>query len=161
MKIRILHLVCFVTAAAVCVSAQIKSLTNSELEKYKEKRVAAERDLRENYARLGFSSPEELERRSAQSAAKLSELSARLSAESQERISFQTEQRAKALSDRSYYRSAPENYNELYFWFDGRRYRRTYRRPPYQQPGYFAGGQFWPSGSRTPPQPIVRWAPRR
>jgi hypothetical protein len=39
-----------------------RTITNSTLDKFKQKRLAAERDYRENYARLGFPSPEELDR---------------------------------------------------------------------------------------------------
>lgn len=39
-----------------------RTVTNSTLEKFEQKRLAAERDYRQNYARMGFPSPEELER---------------------------------------------------------------------------------------------------
>lgn len=39
-----------------------RTITNFELEKFQQKRLAAERDYRENYARMGFPSPEELDR---------------------------------------------------------------------------------------------------
>ena len=41
---------------------QVRTITNATLEKYQQKRLAAERDYRNNYERLGFPSPEELER---------------------------------------------------------------------------------------------------
>ena len=51
-----------IAAAAVSAAAQSsgKVVTNADLEKYKQKRLAAEKDYRENYARMGFPSPEEL-----------------------------------------------------------------------------------------------------
>ena len=39
-----------------------RTVTNATLEKFQQKRLAAERDYRENYARMGFPSPDELER---------------------------------------------------------------------------------------------------
>lgn len=42
--------------------AQTKTITNTSLEKYRQKRLQAEYDLRTNYAELGFPSPDELER---------------------------------------------------------------------------------------------------
>ena len=47
---------------ALSAAAQVRTVTNSTLEKFQQKRVAAERDYRENYERLGFPSPEELDR---------------------------------------------------------------------------------------------------
>ena len=41
---------------------QVRTVTNSTLQKFQEKRLAAERDYRDNYARMGFPSPEELDR---------------------------------------------------------------------------------------------------
>lgn len=52
-----------VFSTAVMGIAQARIVTNFELDKFKEQRLAAERDYRENYARLGFPSPEELDRR--------------------------------------------------------------------------------------------------
>lgn len=39
-----------------------KTVTNSTLQKFQQMRLAAERDYRENYARMGFPSPEERDR---------------------------------------------------------------------------------------------------
>ena len=47
---------------ALSAPAQVRTVTNSTLEKFQQKRIAAERDYRENYQRLGFPSPEELDR---------------------------------------------------------------------------------------------------
>ncbi len=54
-------------------AGQVRTVTNSTLQKFQEKRLAAERDYRENYARLGFPSPEDLDRqREKDTAARLS-----------------------------------------------------------------------------------------
>ena len=62
MKKRLLFVLCSIFVAANLTAAQTKTVTNSDLEKYRQKRLQAERDYRENYAKLGFPSPEELER---------------------------------------------------------------------------------------------------
>ena len=51
-----------VFALSVVSMAQV-TVTNFELEKFKQQRLAAERDYRENHERMGFPSPEELDER--------------------------------------------------------------------------------------------------
>lgn len=43
-------------------TAQVRTVDNFTLQKFQQQRLAAERDYRDNYARLGFPSPEELDR---------------------------------------------------------------------------------------------------
>src|SRR5437667_6853686 len=81
MKIRYLLLGFILLAAGINVAAQRKTVTNSDLERYRQQRVQADTDLRENYARLGFAAPEVRERQNAESQKKLLQLSARLRAE--------------------------------------------------------------------------------
>ena len=54
----------FIVALAMMASGQTRTatVTNFTLEKYQTARLAAERELREKYAQMGFPSPEELER---------------------------------------------------------------------------------------------------
>lgn len=52
---------CVVISMAMTGFGQ-QTVTNATLEKFQQKRLAAERDYRENYRRMGFPSPEELER---------------------------------------------------------------------------------------------------
>lgn len=84
MKKRLLFIWCL-SLAVVTASAQTKTVTNTDLEKFRQKRVAAERDLRENYARLGFPSPEELDKQNSESRRRFSELARQLEAEKIER----------------------------------------------------------------------------
>lgn len=56
---------------------QTRTITNADLEKYKQRRVQAEKDLQEFYRRLGLS-PEELARREAAEAKEREELSLKL-----------------------------------------------------------------------------------
>jgi hypothetical protein len=55
-----------------------RTVTNADLERYRSQRLNAERDYRENYERLGFPSPEELDRQLEQSRIEREELSAKL-----------------------------------------------------------------------------------
>lgn len=89
MKKRLLFILCLIFIAVGFVSAQTarKTVTNADLEKFRQKRLANERSYRENYERLGFPSPEELEARNEQDCKELSKLSARI-----ERENLQLEQ---------------------------------------------------------------------
>ncbi|MBK9768953.1 MAG: hypothetical protein IPP63_19145 [Chloracidobacterium sp.] len=58
--------------------AQNKTVTNADLEKYWQARLAADREYRENYERLGMPSPTELDRRREQSRIETERLSEKL-----------------------------------------------------------------------------------
>ncbi|HLM61785.1 MAG TPA: hypothetical protein VK308_13345 [Pyrinomonadaceae bacterium] len=98
MRKRLLFVLVFSFIAAVSLSAQTRTVTNENLEKYRQKRVAAERDLRENYERLGFPSPEELQRQIEQTRAERAELAERLRAENIERERLNIE-RQRAVNE--------------------------------------------------------------
>ena len=93
MKMRIVFFICFVLSSVILTAAQARVVTNADLEKYSAARLKAEKDLRENYSRLGFSSPEERERRSAAAAKEREGLAARLRQEriAQERAAAEVE----------------------------------------------------------------------
>jgi hypothetical protein len=157
---RLLFVLCLISLAAVAGLAQARrTVTNADLESYRQQRVAAEQQLRDEYARLGFPSPEELQRRNMESEQQLIELSARLKAErlERERMDLEREQMMLTLSS-----PAPDGYYDngvgdsfypavLGSGFD--RFRRGGRVRTQQ--GYFAGGQFWPQGPRTPLRPAI------
>ena len=65
-----------VFAAVAC--SQTRLVTNADLEKYRQKRVSAEKELNENYAKLGFESPDIRAKRNAQSTQEMIALSDRL-----------------------------------------------------------------------------------
>lgn len=147
----------------VSVSAQTRhTITNLDLEKYKDSRVAAEKQLRENYADLGFRSPEERAKSEEADAKALTELSQKLRAE---RVG---QEQAAAASEAwaAYYRgrAALQNGSVVYlpqatglyygYVYYGNRWHFNNIRRTYQQPGYFAGGNFWATGSATPSRPL-------
>ena len=163
MKIRVLFLVFIIITAVGAAFAQSKTVTNADLSKYEQERVKAESELRNNYAKLGFPSPEERARRDAQSARDTVELSARLRNERLERERIDAQNAANAQYNAALLRAVqPQNtveqYSPSYF---GGYYNNWWRPRPigqvgYQQPGYFAGGQFWPTGPATKPRPLFK-----
>lgn len=78
MKERILLVLSLILAAASFSFAQTsarKTVTNADLEKFRQKRLQAEADYRANYEKLGMPSPEELEEREAQQRQRRAEFS--------------------------------------------------------------------------------------
>ena len=87
--------------AGAHVSAQRRTVTNAELEKYKQKRLQAERDYNDNFDQMGFPSPEELQRQIEQGRADSLALSERLAAERIERERLQIERDRLAIDART------------------------------------------------------------
>jgi hypothetical protein len=157
MKRRYVVFLFLVSIATISVSAQTRTITNADLEKYRVERVEAERQLREDYAKLGFSSPEERARRDAQASQKLNDLAEKLRQERLESDRIEADREA-AEGLAAVYSNPPNQVDSYYtdpypayFWSAGRRFSSP--RVPVQQ-GYFAGGAFWPTGPRITPQPI-------
>jgi heme exporter protein D len=82
-------LVCL--AGITSVDAQRRTITNADLERHRQKRIQAEEDYKQNYEKMGFVSPAELQRQIEQSRAQSLELSARLAAERIEREKLEIE----------------------------------------------------------------------
>ncbi len=80
-----LFIFCLIFGLGNTAFGQIKTITNADLEKFRQKRLAVEREYLENYERLGLPSPAELERQREQSNRERSELAARLEREQLER----------------------------------------------------------------------------
>lgn len=97
MRIRGLGVLGLVFMFAYAGFAQTKTVTNLDLEKYKQARLNAERDLRENYKELGFPSPEQLEKQKEQSRKDLSLLSQRLREERLAREALQMENEDRVI----------------------------------------------------------------
>ena len=136
-----------ILVVAASAFAQTKTVTNADLEKYRQARLAAEQELRENYEALGFPSPEELDRRNEESSRRLADLAQRL----------RERDRREAARQRIYYppvttQSAPVypypnpsfvDYGGRYapaylyyqYYYPGNR-RRVYGYPRYPSTGY-------------------------
>jgi hypothetical protein len=78
MKKRILLFAILIFSTSVFAFAQARTITNADLEAFRQNRLAAEKDLRENYAKLGFPSPQELEKQIEQSRLEREKLAAQL-----------------------------------------------------------------------------------
>lgn len=161
MKQGSLFIFCLIFGMTGFVAAQTKTVTNATLEKYRQERLKAEREYRENHARLGLPSPEEIDRRRQQSFKETEELSAKLRDERLERERIEADRLTRerlAASDYAYNQNvpAPRYYEPPYFYsyfYPQRRRLRT----PFTQQGYVGGGQFWPTGPRTRPRPMFRF----
>ena len=67
-------------AAAVSTLAQTKTVTNADLERFRVPRVESEKKLREDYAKMGFPSPAEIEKLNAERRFRMEQYSTELSA---------------------------------------------------------------------------------
>lgn len=82
MSFKTLTFVFLALAAAATVFPQTgKTVTNADLEKYRQQRLKAEKDYQDNYARMGFVSPEEMQRQIEKSRVERETLAARLFSE--------------------------------------------------------------------------------
>jgi septal ring factor EnvC (AmiA/AmiB activator) len=99
MKQRVLFFLCSMVAFAGVANAQGKTVTNADLEKFKQKRVQAENDLRAYYAKLGLTQ-EDVANQEAAEAKEREELSARLRASrlEQERLAEEARRRDEAAA---------------------------------------------------------------
>ena len=161
---KVFSIMCLGLFAVGLAAAQSATVTNADLEKYRQKRLAAERDLRENYARLGFPSPEELERRNAESARQREELAARLERERLERERIEAEYRAAEFSAGEgivVINEQPYRTNAIYgysypFGFRSRRGRGHRFRGPVVRWRATPGGVIYEPGGRS----SFIWTPR-
>lgn len=155
MKNRLWFILILVFATAFSAAAQNRTVTNADLEKFRQKRLATERDLRENYERLGFPSPEELERQIEQSRTERSELAARLRAETLEREQLNLERRRAEIDAqiRSSQQYQTPNYqsNGGDYFYNAPSGFYSFPNFNYGFPngGYYRGGQFNRGGFRN------------
>ena len=145
--------------------AQTKTVTNKDLEKFRQKRLQAESEYRQNYEKLGFPSPEELEKNRIEDQKNLIEFSQQLELQRLEREAAQAEAENQALQVQNQYLQSLVNdpnyqsngyiigyspYNYGYFSSYRSRYgSRFYNR--YNYPSGFFNLQFPPP---RPPQRI-------
>ncbi|MBK9216807.1 MAG: hypothetical protein IPM59_14650 [Chloracidobacterium sp.] len=141
--------------ASVAGYGQTPTVTNIDLEKYRAQRIKAEADLRENYERLGFPSPEERARRDAESAKAVAELSTKLRAARLERERIEAARREQSVQNTPIQVVQVPALDQGFYWMGGHWRVPRHGRRVWVQPGYFAGGAFWPTGSRTRPRPMI------
>jgi hypothetical protein len=154
------------------VVGQTQTVTDKDLEKFREKRLKAERDYRENYERLGMPSPEELERRRVEDRKVLIEWADKLRRERYER-----DVREAELAWRAYESSQRQTvhdiqvvsgYSKPYYAPYYNYARRPFKRRFGQSFGWRAGGGglvYEPGGLSSyvwsVPTPIRTRRPRR
>ncbi len=142
MRRQILLILCIVFGVSGAAFAQPKTVTDADLAKFKEKRVRAEKELRENYRELGFPSPEELRIQNEQSAKELSELSDKLRDERLAREAAKNQEVIILDSETHYLDSNSEKAD----FIDYQRYfGAAYYYPNYGRNGYYRN----PSVSRN------------
>ena len=165
MKKKLLFLVCLSFLTALSMSAQTKAVTNADLTKFRSQRLTAEKDLRENYERLGFPSPEELRERQEKNRIETEQLSAKLRTERFEREKLAAEIRRVELLRQSpliplrdYYPTQTGRFyggliSNGYYGFSLDRFRhRRYSGPAWRAD---ASGVIYEPGSR----PASIWTP--
>lgn len=143
-------------AFVVPVFAQTKTVTNADLEKFRQQRLKAEKDLRERYAEMGFPSPEEREEQNARRQAELEEYSAQLR---EERLIAQNDLVAQANALRSEIAFINGQINYLRGLTNGKVYKGgTLSTPFAYSSGYAAYGNYPGSfrGGRSPLRQISR-----
>ena len=166
MRLRIIFFTMFCLALVVSHQAQTRSVTNSSLAQYKESRLRADREYLENYERLEQPSPEEIDRRMEQRHDNMQEIATQLRAENLERDRLTAELVMNARTLAAQNRQMTNEQSPFYdgfvyggggFFYDepygGHRHRSHFRRQ-FNQSGYVGGGQFWPTGPRTPSRPM-------
>ncbi len=127
MRKQILLFLGFIFIFANVAAAQKRTVTNADLEKFRQKRLQAEADYRENYQKLGLPSPEELDRQRDQNRREMAELSARFQRENFERAQRQREDEyMRAQID--YFRASASQYNQS-----------AYNGGGYYSSGYYGG----------------------
>jgi cell division protein FtsL len=155
MKTHIFLFTLFCLTAALTVSAQVKTVTNTDLEKFRQQRLQQERDYRENYARRGMLSPEEIDQVLAERRARLETLSDKFRAERLATEQLQTELNIAQQQAAIVYGSEPNYYAPLYdggFFGDGFGFPLRHNRRSQQGrvfTDHFAGGQFWQAPPRA------------
>ena len=168
---------CVVFSFSVAASAQTtrRTVTNFELEKYRNQRITSEREYRETYAQRGMLSPEELKAANESRIQQTIDLAAKLRDQELEERRLALEARAQEiqLEDLRARQAEPIIYPyDNSIWgggiidggfggrFHGRRFTRFLGRGVYA-----AGGNVWPAplGSQTfqRPRPMFNVGGRR
>jgi len=110
--------------------AQTRTVTNADLEKYRQARLKAEKDLEERYKEMGFPSPEELRKQAEKDRVEREALARRLFEERMQRERQQAARAAAVHSDNTvqyYYSDSDPNSPGLYqpYFFSG--FNRPFR----------------------------------
>jgi hypothetical protein len=130
----------FVLSMVLVGAAQTRTVTNSSLQKFQEKRLAAEREYRENYSRLGLPSPEELDRQRDLDMAARIQLAEQLRQARLEKERLELERRNLDKEAASFYNET-DNADQVAYYGGG--YIGGYG-------GFYSGGRFGRRGGFFP-----------
>jgi len=139
MKKKTVLFLSFILSCSAFAFAQKKTVTNQDLEKFKQQRLQNEKNYRDNYERLGFPSPEALERKRVEDEKNLIEFSQQLETQRLQREAIRTETENQSLLLQNQYAPSPDypNYNSGAYIYGGylpfnygyNNYGRFNRRP--------------------------------
>src|SRR5688500_9745744 len=123
-----------------------RTVTNADLEEFKMERLLAEQDFRKNHQKMGFPSPEELERQRRQDAKDRTDLSAQLRRERIEKERVDVERgraflEAARIESEERAREAEETERKERLFWDQFRWANPYGLP---------GGRYFPRQPRWP-----------
>ena len=132
-----LFILCLVFALGNVAFGQIKTITNADLEKFKQKRLAAEKEYLENYERLGLPSPAELEQQREKDNLERAERSQRLEQERLQRQIYAQQQQpiyvVQSVTINQRRTNRPYFYNYLPYGYYNFRSPRYGQRPQNNQ----------------------------
>lgn len=151
MKEKLIFALFLLSFSTLYTFAQTKTVDNFDLEKYRQSRLQAEKDLRENYEKLGFASPEELAKQNEKDAAEREELSNRLRNERLERERIENERRQIAAEAERY--TAESQFNQPDAVYSSGYYSGygVYGYPSFYRPGYSQKHRYRVPGYRATP----------
>ncbi len=145
MKQRVLFFLCALIGCVGFAAAQAKTVTNADLDKFKQRRLQAEQDLKEYYAKIGLSEGDVLKKQ-AEDAKAREDLTSRLRASRLEQERIDAESRrlaadsvgapvtvvvdAQGNSYPGYYTYSAPYYRRGGRWYRPSRYPITYRATP-------------------------------
>ena len=128
---RSIFVLCFVTLISGYAAAQTKTVTNADLEKFRQKREAGERSLKAYYAKKGLTEAEVAKQQAADAKAS-EELSARLRSERLELewLAHERAEREAAPPQVNVYVPPQERNNTQYYVYENPYYPYFPRRAP-------------------------------
>lgn len=120
MKKKTVLFLSFILSFSAVAFAQTKTVTNEDLEKFKQRRLQNEKNYRENYERLGFPSPEALERKRVEDEQNLIEFSRQLESQRLQREAIRAEiENQSLLLQNQYQQPAYPNYDSGAYIYGG------------------------------------------
>ena len=163
-KIAVVFCVLFSLAMAVSAQTSRRTVTNFDLEKYRDQRIAAEREYRDTYAQRGMLSPDEIKAASDARIQQTLDLAERMRADQleQQRIALEAQAQQIQIEELRAQQAAPQSGYYPYdnsIWgygvfsdFGGGRFRGRNYRVRTGRDYYVGGGNVWPAPLGSQPQ---------